>query len=148
MFKIIQAGQKDLQKVAFLFDQYRIFYKMPSDITAAKNFVSRRFTQQDSLIFIASKQTSAVGFMQVYPSFSSVAMQPIWLLNDLFIESSARRTGCARRMMEYLQEKAGQQAIFSIKLATAINNHKAKSLYESLGYQQNQDFDHFSKRIL
>jgi len=148
MFKILQAGRKNLQQVAHLFDQYRVFYKMPSDLTAAECFVRNRLTQQDSLIFMALKENSTVGFMQVYPSFSSVAMQPIWLLNDLFIEPSARRTGCARRMMEYLQEKARQQAIFSIKLATAINNHKAKSLYESLGFQLNQDFDHYSKRIL
>lgn len=148
MCKIIQADHKNLQQVAFLFDQYRIFYNMPSDIAAAESFVNSRFIQQDSFIFLALRRGSAIGFMQVYPSFSSVAMKPIWILNDLFVDSSARRTGCAKKMMEYLQKRANQEAIFSIKLATAVNNNKAKSLYRSLGYQLNQDFDHYSKRIL
>ncbi len=148
MYKIIQAGHKNLQQVVFLFDQYRMFYKMSSDRIAAENFVNDRLVQQDSLIFLALKKNSAVGFLQVYPSFSSVAMQPIWILNDLFIDSSARQTGCAKKMMKYLQEQAKQRSIFSIKLATAVNNYKAKSLYESLGYRLNQDFDNYSKRII
>ena len=147
MLDIIQASRKDIEQVAYLFDQYRVFYKMPSDIIAAKNFVNSRLTQKDSLIFLAVGETSAVGFMQIYPAFSSVAMLPIWILNDLFVDSSARRTGCARKLMEYLQERAKQEGIFSIKLATAVNNNKAKSLYESLGYRLNQDFDNYSKRI-
>ena len=147
MLDIIQASRKDIEQVAYLFDQYRVFYKMPSDIIAAKNFVNSRLTQKDSLIFLAIGETSAVAFMQIYPAFSSVAMLPIWILNDLFVDSSARRTGCARKLMEYLQERAKQEGIFSIKLATAVNNNKAKSLYESLGYRLNQDFDNYSKRI-
>ena len=148
MLDIIQASRKDIEQVAYLFDQYRVFYKMPSDIIAAKNFVNSRLTQKDSLIFLAIGETSAVAFMQIYPAFSSVAMLPIWILNDLFVDSSARRTGCARKLMEYLQERAKQEGIFSIKLATAVNNNKAKSLYQSLGYRLNQDFDNYSKRTV
>ena len=148
MSRIILANHNNLEETAYLFDLYRVFYNMPSDITAARQFISERFTRQDSLIFLAFREKSAVGFMQVYGSFSSVALRPIWILNDLFVDPSVRRTGCAKKMLQYLRESAKQQNIFSIKLATAVDNRKAKALYDSLGYQLNRSFDHYSKRII
>ena len=145
MIEIIPASQQNLKQVASLFDQYRVFYNMSSDIAAAENFIQKRIAQQDSLIFLAFKQSAAVGFMQIYPSFSSMAMLPIWILNDLFVCSSARQTGCAKKMMMYLQERAKNHGIFSIKLATENTNYKAKALYHGLGYQLNQNFSHYSK---
>lgn len=147
MLTIIPAHQNNLEEIANLFDQYRVFYKMPSSLAAVKNFISARLVQKDTLIFIAYTENHAVGFMQIYRSFSSIAMQPIWILNDLYVESLYRRIGCARKMMVYLQDKAAQEKVFSIKLATAVNNDKAKSLYHSLDYQLNDGFDHYSKRI-
>lgn len=35
-------------------------------------------------MFIADDSGRAVGFVQLYPSFSSVSAAPIYLLNDLF----------------------------------------------------------------
>ncbi len=145
MIEIIRASQDNLKQVVTLFDQYRIFYKMPSDIAAAEKFIRQRLVKQDSLIFLAFKQSFAVGFMQIYPSFSSVAMLPIWILNDLFVCSSARQSGCAKKMMMYLQDRAKRDGIFSIKLATENTNHNAKALYRGLGYQLNQNYSHYSK---
>ena len=86
--------------------------------------------------------------MQIYPSFSSVAMQPTWILNDLFVDASARCSGCATSMMKYLYKQAVQNKIFSIKLSTAVNNYSAKSLYDSLGYDLVKDFDNYSKTVI
>lgn len=146
MLNISLACQNDIKQVALLFDQYRVFYKMPSNIAAAEDFINNRLNQRDAIIYLARKENSAVGFMQIYPSFSSVAMQPTWILNDLFVTAVARRTGCAKQMMGYLQEEAKRNEIFSIKLATAVDNTKAKALYRQLGYLINRDFDNYSKR--
>jgi hypothetical protein len=44
------ANKNDLNEVAELFDAYRIFYKKPSDIDGAKEFISERITNNDSRI--------------------------------------------------------------------------------------------------
>jgi len=147
MINIIQANKSNLQDAVFLFEKYRSFYHMPNDFKAAKYFISERLNKHDSLIFLAYKKNTPVGFMQIYNSFSSVAMQPIWILNDLFIEPSARRSGCATKMLKHLYEQAIQNSIFSIKLATAIDNHSAKALYDSLGYKLVSDFDNYCKTV-
>jgi len=147
MIDIIHANKNNLQDTISLFEKYRSFYGIPNDFDAARQFISERLTKQDSLIFLAYKKNTAVGFMQIYHSFSSVAMQPIWILNDLFIDPAARRTGCATKMMKYIDIRAKKDGIFSIKLATAVTNKKAKALYDSLEYQLNQNFDNYNKSV-
>ena len=147
MIEITQANKNNLQDTISLFEKYRTFYDMPNDFDAARQFISERLTKHDSLIFIAYKKSKAVGFMQIYPSFSSVAMQPVWILNDLFVDPSVRRSGCATKMLTHLHKLAIQENIFSIKLSTAVTNHSAKALYGSLGYQLVEDFDNYSKSV-
>jgi ribosomal protein S18 acetylase RimI-like enzyme len=83
----------------------------------------------------------------LYPSYSSVAMKPIWILNDLFVSESSRNNGIARHLMLAVEKQAKLKDIFSIKLATGIENKKAQALYHSLNYKLNNDFEFFSKRI-
>lgn len=88
------AEQADLGALAILFDAYRVFYKQESDLPAADSFLRDRFRLRDSTIFMATQGDSEpVGFVQLYPSFSSVSMRRIFILNDLFVAPVARRTG-------------------------------------------------------
>jgi len=154
MFNIIQAGHTNCDTTAILLNQYRMFYKMPSDIDATSRFINDRLTLNDSLIYLAlsksdihNTQIDAKGFIQIYPSYSSIAMKPTWVLNDLFITEEARRQGCATQLINHIEEQAREQNIFSVKLATNISNSKAQSLYHSLGYKINDSFTHYSKHI-
>ena len=147
MIKINRADEKDKDDVSVLFDQYRSFYKMPRDIISAKKFINERLVNKDSFIFLAKDSEIACGFIQVYPAFSSVAMRPIWILNDLFVNNKHRKKGCAKALMDYVKDEATKNNIFSIKLATAINNSKAKRLYESLNYKKIDTFDNYSLKI-
>ena len=147
MFEIYPINSNRIEDAAYLFNQYRIFYKMPSHLTAAKAFISERLSKRDSIIFLGYSKEKPVGFIQIYPSFSSMAMLPTWLVNDLFVDSKARRLGCAEKMMVHVQTKAKEMKIFSIKLATANDNHAAKKLYQKLGYQQIVNFESYSKTI-
>ena len=52
--QIFQATVAQIDNLAFLFNQYRIFYGQNSDFDAGKNFIHERFKQQDSVIFLAT----------------------------------------------------------------------------------------------
>ena len=71
---IHQAVLADLDALASLFDDYRQFYGQPSDLAAARAFLQARFEHGESTIFCAKTDGQAVGFTQLYPSFSSVSM--------------------------------------------------------------------------
>ena len=143
---IIRATLENVEQAAALFDQYRQFYQMPSDLLAAIDFLTKRVKKSDSQLYIAYDSDKPVGFIHVYPGFSSVAMKPIWLVNDLFVLEPARQLGVARMLMSHVHQQAAEQNIFSVKLITAKDNWKAKALYESMGYQLNTTFDSYSKR--
>jgi len=147
MFNIYSIKEQLINDTASLFDQYRIFYKMESDLISSQVFISERFEKQDSFIFIAYKNNKPAGFTQIYPSFSSVAMKKVWILNDLFVSKPFRKSGCAISLLKHVEQQAKKRSIFSIKLATANSNKEAKNLYHKLGYQLTNEFEHFSKIV-
>lgn len=135
-------------ELARIFQQYCLFYGTKPTLKACENFIQQRLNKSDSIIFLGFERQIAIGFAQVYPSFSSVAMKPIWVLNDLFIEQESRQKGYATALLDTLEKFAKEKDIFSIKLATQKSNAKAKKLYQKLGYQLNTEFDFFSKSLL
>ncbi len=134
------AGSEDLEAISQLFDLYRVFYSQSSDLAAAQAFIQERFDRQESQIFVAFDRDRIVGFTQLYPSFSSVSMRKIWILNDLFVAASARKQGVAKLLMNAAAAFARETGAIRISLSTQVTNTIAQSLYRSLGYDRSEDF--------
>ena len=134
MLTIRHATIDDLNELAHLFDSYRQFYVQTSNLELAKSFISARIINQESVIFIAENETNQlIGFCQIYPSFCSVAAAKIGVLYDLFVTSSARKTGAGCALMLAAHEYAADNGMARLDLSTAKDNFKAQALYESLG---------------
>ena len=87
-----QATIFDLDLIAPLFDAYRQFYRKQSDLGLARRFLLERFQHNQSIVFLALlPDGSAVGFTQLFPSFSSASAARIFILNDLYVQPEARR---------------------------------------------------------
>ena len=88
---IDQATPADLDQVAPLFDAYRQFYDCPPDLPLARRFIGERLQGGDSVIFLARDGPLPLGFVQLYPLFTSSSPVPgrLWLLNDLFVAPAA-----------------------------------------------------------
>jgi ribosomal protein S18 acetylase RimI-like enzyme len=129
----------DIDELTRLFDEYRVFYEQTSDLALARSFLTKRIEQDESRIFIADNGGgSCCGFTQLFPSFSSVSALPIWILNDLYVQSSARKQGVGRRLMNKARDFAVETESKGILLETAKTNVSAQALYEALGYQKNK----------
>ena len=137
-----QAGPGDVDAVAPLFDAYRQFYQQPSDPALSRAFIAERLARSESVIFLAERDGRAVGFVQLYPLFSSTAARPrrLWLLNDLFVSPSARGGGVARALMDRARRLGEETDAAGLELATARTNVPAQRLYESLGWRQDEQF--------
>ncbi|WP_067224009.1 GNAT family N-acetyltransferase [Marinomonas gallaica] len=145
---IIKASLSELNEAATLFDSYRQFYEQAADLNAAEAFIEQRLTSEDSVIFLAKDDTGrAVGFVQLYPSFSSVAMKRTWILNDLYVTPESRQKGIAKALLSHCEQYARTTHAQAIRLATAVSNSSAKALYESLGYLPMMSFEHYSKSV-
>jgi GNAT superfamily N-acetyltransferase len=92
-----QATIDDVDVLVPLFDAYRQFYRQQSNIEAARQFLLERFRFNQSVVFLAGVTGGAAsGFIQLFPSFSSTRLAPIWILNDLFVAPEHRRQGVAQ----------------------------------------------------
>src|SRR4030095_2507041 len=102
-----RAGIPDLDQLVPLFDSYRQFYSMPSDPALARRFLADRISRNESVVLMAeSSERAAVGFVQFYPSFSSVRVARTYILNDLFVAPDARRGGIASMLLKAAAEFA------------------------------------------
>jgi GNAT superfamily N-acetyltransferase len=131
----------DLDEAAVLFDQYRVFYGKPSDQEAAKRFLCERLVNQQSLILLArSDSNQAVGFVQLYPTYSSVSMRKKFILNDLFVAATARNAGVGAALLNHAKLVAKACGALALTLSTAVDNHDAQHLYKSNGWVLDNDF--------
>lgn len=143
----VQAETADLEKAAELFNEYRMFYEQASNIEGAREFVGDRARSGESVLFLAviegAEGETAVGFTQLYPSFSSISMKRLWILNDLFVTESARGKGAGRRLLEAARRHAQETNAKGLVLSTATTNTTAQALYESFGFVRDEHFYHY-----
>ncbi|WHZ26039.1 MAG: Acetyltransferase, GNAT family [Nitrospira sp.] len=134
---IRRATLDDLDQLVPLFDAYRQFYGQQSDIIVAKQFLSDRLVCNESVVLIAEDDTgSAIGFVQLYPTFSSILAAPMYVLSDLFVRPDVRRRGVGTLLIKSAAETARAAGAVRVELATAIANVSAQRLYESLGWRR------------
>lgn len=137
---IRKAQDTDLEQLSSLLDRYRIFYKQESSLELARSFLMDRFHQKDSIVFVGEEAGVLTGFTQLYPSFSTVSLKKLWILNDLFVHQDYRRRGIARKLMLEAMKFSQENEAKGLTLQTAIDNGSAQKLYESLGWVKNVEF--------
>lgn len=142
MLKIIRAEREHLLDAAPLFDAYRVFYGQPSNHEKALKFLTERFLNDESIIFLAYKNDKAVGFTQLFTTFSSVSLRSKYILNDLYVKEEYRKEGIGEALLEKSKELCIAEEFKGIYLETAKDN-PAKGLYEKLGWKKDTDFFHY-----
>ena len=140
-----QAVLSDLEPLAVLFDRYRQFQRQDSDIAAARVFLRDRLNYGQAALFIAVDGVSPVGFAQLYPSFSSVSLSRVFVLNDLFVDESGRRKGIASLLLSAVEAYAWALGASRVTLNVAKDNPTAQQLYEARGWQPDQQFNMYHR---
>lgn len=131
--KICMVTQQTMGDVVPLFNAYREFYGQSSDLQQAEQFIQERVMGAESIIFLAYLEEEPVGFAQLFPVFSSVAMKRAFLLNDLFVAKQARKQGVAQALMEQCYSYCQQEDARYMMLETSRDNVQAQKLYEKMG---------------
>lgn len=146
--KAYEAKIEDINGITSLFNDYRVFYKQPSDIEGAKTYIKERLENEESVIFVVKKDQKYIGFAQLYPAFSSISMKRTWILNDMFVDSQARGQGIGQMLLEKVKEYAAAAGAKSVVLETEQDNFGAQKLYEKNGYVRDTQFFHYELSLL
>jgi len=138
-----RAGVLDLADLVPLFDRYRQFYGQPSDLARARLFLAERLDRGESVVLMAFDGDDAVGFVQLYPSFSSVRTARVAILNDLYVDPVRRRSGAGEALVRAAVAHARQDGAAGLVLQTAVDNTTAQALYERLGWTRETGFHEY-----
>jgi GNAT superfamily N-acetyltransferase len=135
----VLAGElKHLPDLVPLFDAYRQFYKQATNLEGARAYLLDRLSHGEATVFIAYNGSRAVGFTLLYDTFTSVAMKPLCILNDLYTTPEARGQGVGTALIAQAREHALANGAFRVRLRTAHDNLTAQSVYEKLGFKRDE----------
>ena len=138
---IRKASLKDLDQLTPLFDKYLIFYKKKSNLEKHKSFLKERIENNEAIIFMAfddKNKDNAIGFALIYPTFSSVLLSKILILNDLYVDSNIRKNGVGEKLILETVALAKELDTNLIRLRTAKNNIIAQGLYHKMGFVRDE----------
>ncbi|PFA23033.1 MULTISPECIES: GNAT family N-acetyltransferase [Bacillus cereus group] len=141
--KVYEATIADLDGLADVFNNYRMFYRQKSNVEEAKVFLRNRIEREESIIFVAVENGQYLGFTQLYPSFSSISMKELWILNDLFVQEGNRGAGIGKKLLEAARTFALENGAKGLKLQTEIDNISAQRLYAENGYLRDSRYFHY-----
>ena len=137
--QVIHCTEANLETLAQLFNDYRIFYEQDSDVPASRAFIRQNLEQKRSKLFLLPDDAgSPIGFSQLYPAICSLELKSYYYLSDLYVVPSARKNGHAKYLMNYITDHCLNEGAQRLTLDTATTNKAAQSLYESLGYEREE----------
>lgn len=140
-----KATESDIKNLSVLFDKYRVFYEKETDIQSAEKFLNERIQNGESEIYVTENgESEIVGFVQLYPIFSSTRMQRLWLLNDLFVDKEYRGMGISKQLIDISKELCKQTNACGLILETAKNNEVGNNLYPQTGFTLDNEHNYYS----
>ena len=139
---IRKAELSDIKELTRLMMEFQAFYQQESKTEELQNFIESRINNRDSVIFVAEENNKLVGYAQLYPSFSTIKLSDIWILNDLFILESFRKKGVASQLIDTVLEFSEEGQRKQVWLLTGSDNKQAQQLYNRKGFI-NTKFKHY-----
>ena len=149
-YEIFRIEPQQLELLVPIFDKYRQFYNLNSDLPASRAFLRERLTRKESVVFAARLpdiKHDLAAFTQLYPSFSSLTLKPSWILYDLFVDKDHRRRNLGRALLKRATEFAQESSADGLTLKTSVKNLPAQRLYESHGWTRDEDFYSYDYRL-
>jgi ribosomal protein S18 acetylase RimI-like enzyme len=136
--RIRKIDKDEYELVTDMFNKYRIFYKQPSDIELARQYLKDRLTNNEAQIFVAidSETSEFLGFTLLYARFSSVSAIKNWHIGDLYVETNQRKKGIGQKLLKTAVDYAIEQKAKFISLNTAKDNFTAQNVYEDFGFDK------------
>lgn len=143
--RIIQATLEHLDLLTPMFVDYREFHGQPAYPETSRTFLEKRLRRKESIIYLAlaDDEDRLLGFCQLYPSYSSLALKRVWILNDIYVAGEARRQLVADHLLQTAKKMARETQAVRMRATTLHGNDTARRLYESIGFHEDDQFVNF-----
>ena len=136
---ISTATGADLDDVLPLFAAYQTFYTGTAQPDEKNRAFLKRFVDGEAgrlLIARDAEDGTALGFANLYWTFSSTIAEEHVLMNDLFVTEDARGKGVGFALIEAARAVAKERGSKTLSWETALDNRVAQRLYERTGAER------------
>lgn len=142
--EIAPIAVEEFEGLLPLIAAYQRFYEVAEIDEERNRSFFRRFLapSEDGLLLGARSDGRLVGYACLYWHFSSTQAKETVLMNDLFVDDSARGQGVGRALIEATAEVARERGAASIEWSTAPDNRTAQRLYDSTGAERSEWFSY------
>ncbi|MDH1054674.1 GNAT family N-acetyltransferase [Aquipseudomonas alcaligenes] len=143
--RIVQATLEHLDLLTPLFIKYREFYGELPFPDSSRKFLETRLKRKESVIYLAlaDDEDKLLGYCQLFPSYSSLSLKRVWILNDIFVAEDARRMLVADRLLQTAKQMAKDTNAVRMRVATSVSNEVAQKTYESIGFREDTRFKNY-----
>ncbi|PAV48147.1 GNAT family N-acetyltransferase [Pseudomonas sp. HAR-UPW-AIA-41] len=147
--RIVQATLEHLDLLTPMFIKYREFYGELALPDSSRKFLENRLKRKESVIYmaLADEEDRLLGYCQLYPSFSSLSLKRVWILNDIYVAEDARRQLVADRLLQTAKKMAKDTNAIRLRVATSQNNLAAQKTYESIGFREDTVFKNYTLEL-
>lgn len=121
--------------VAGLFDAYRQHYGANPAPEAAQAWLRGQVDADRLWIFTADVDGLPRGILTLSIVPASLTLRSIWMIRDLYVAPTARRSGLARALLCHVTALARAQGAHRLSLQTEPHNTAAHRLYADLGFR-------------
>jgi GNAT superfamily N-acetyltransferase len=139
-FRITRATIADVAQILPLFEAYRVFFAGDID-QMSRRFLEDRLVRQESVVFVAWQGADAVGFITLYPLWSSWYCRRIWFLSDLYVTESARKRGIGASLVERVISFGQETNAASVMVELPRSEPQLGKFYASMGFGRDEVFE-------
>jgi GNAT superfamily N-acetyltransferase len=130
------VGEDDLEELLPLMRGYCEFYGVAppdEDLLAMAGTLIADPEHEGVQVIARDRDGRAVGFATVFWTWSTLSASRIGVMNDLFVEASARGGGVAEALIGECVERCRVRGARSLTWQTAKENRRAQGVYERVG---------------
>ncbi len=140
VLQVRKLTEKYIDKLVDVVDEYREFCGFSRSYKETKEFLLYLLVEKKSTTFIAiNSDDEVMGFINLYPSYSTLALRKIWILNDLAVSTKFRRLGVAQLLIKQGLLFAQETGAIRVELKTEKSNLGAQKLYSEIGFNIDND---------
>lgn len=142
--EIAPVAVEEFEELLPLIAAYQRFYEV-AEIDGERNRAFfRRFIapSEDGLLLGGRSEGRLLGYACLYWHFSSLEATECVLMNDLYVDESARGQGVGRALIEASADVARERGVPFVEWSTAPDNHTAQRLYDSTGAERTEWFSY------
>jgi ribosomal protein S18 acetylase RimI-like enzyme len=100
------------------------------------------------LVYLAVAEDQFVGLTNCFVNFATFTVKPYINIHDVIVTTLWRNKGVGRKMLQHVVEKAIELGCAKVTLEVRADNHNARFLYNSLGFNDAEPRQYYWTKYL